>query len=249
MTADEFIATIADFEELPITIQSDLLAHYLLTQGGAASVNASAVSSIREALHLVEHTSLAQYLSNQSKKKGSKVVKYVKTKDGYVLERGFAKQVENTYLGRPAAKNISKTLRGTLTATRDPVIKSYLEEAISCFEHNLLRSSVIMTWCVAYGLFRSWIFRNHLASLNSAIGTWKVPVKISKLDDFQDLTEATLLDTARKIGVVTKEQHKTLKQLLDQRNSFAHPTAKPITPSFAEAYIETVLREIIPSFG
>jgi len=93
------------------------------------------------------------------------------------------------------------------------------------------------------------MFKNHLTQLNAAMGAWKAPFKASKLEDFQDLVEATVIDTARKIGVVSREQHKTLKQLLEQRNSYAHPSAKPITPSSAEAYIETVLREVIPSFS
>lgn len=81
------------------------------------------------------------------------------------------------------------------------------------------------------------------------MGTWKKSFQISKLDDFQDLTEAVVLDTARKVNAITKEQHKTLKQLLDQRNSYAHPTTKAITPSMVEAYIETVLKEVVPNFG
>jgi hypothetical protein len=157
--------------------------------------------------------------------------------------------LEAQHLGRPAARNVSAGLRGTLGAIGDPAVKSYLEEAITCFEHNMLRSALIMTWCVAFGLFRSWLFRNHLAQLNAAMSAWKTPFQITKLDDFQDLTEGTVIDTARKAGLISKEQQKTLKGLLDQRNSFAHPTPKIITPSMTEAYIEAVLGEIVPAYG
>jgi len=102
---------------------------------------------------------------------------------------------------------------------------------------------------VAYGLVRDWIFRNHLAALNAVMGAWKNPVLITKLDDFQELTESVVIDTARKATMISKEQNKTLKQLLDQRNSYAHPTTKPITPAIVEAYIDTVIREVLPAFG
>ncbi|OOG55930.1 hypothetical protein B0E47_08745 [Rhodanobacter sp. B05] len=85
--------------------------------------------------------------------------------------------------------------------------------------------------------------------MNSEISTWKSPKKIQSLDDFQELTEGTVIETARKAGMVTKEQFKLLKRLLDDRNSFAHPTTRTMTPAMAEAYVESVLKEVIPFFG
>jgi hypothetical protein len=249
LSADEFVANIAGLESLPISTQTDLLAYYLVSYSGAKEVTAATLASLREALHLSAHSRLPQYLSEQTKRRGTKSGRYVKTKNGYVLERSYSRSLQIAHLGRPAARNVSVSLRGTLIAIGDPAVKSYLEEAISCFEQNLLRSAVIMTWCVSYGLFRAWLYRNHLVGLNAALGTWKTPVKLSKLDDFQELTESNVIDTARKIGAITKEQQKTLKQLLDQRNSYAHPTTMVITPSIAEASIEIVIREVLPVFG
>lgn len=249
MTADQFVGSVQDFDTLSTGVQTDLLSYYLLNHGGATSVTAAMVSSLREALHLAPLNRMSAYLSERTKGKGGERRRYVKVKAGYVLERAYSKALEANHLGRPISKNLAASLRGTLTATSDPTVKSYLDEAISCFEFNLLRSALILSWCVAYGLVRSWLFRNHLAALNAAMSTWKAPFRIAKLDDFQDLTEATVLDTARKAALISKEHHKMLKQLLDQRNSFAHPTAKVITPSICEAYIETVVRDVIPYFG
>lgn len=248
-TADIFIAGIEGFESLPAAIQTDLLVLYLSKHGGAVDVTASTIASLREALHLAPQTRLPQYLSEHTRKRGPKAGKYVKTKAGYVLERGYSRALETDFAGRPAAKHISASLRGTLAAVGDPAVRAYLEEGVGCFEHNYLRSSIIMGWCVAYGLVRAWLFRNHLSGLNTAMASWKSPYQIAKLDDFQELTEAVVLDTARKAGILTKEQHKTLKQLLDQRNSYAHPTAKPVSPSATEAYLETVVKEILPTYG
>lgn len=247
--ADVFIGSVEGFDSVPAAVQTDLLVLYLLRHGGASDVTASTIASLREALHLAPQPRLAQYLSEQTKKRGPKPGKYVKTKSGYVLERGYAKTLETQYAGRPSAKNLSASLRGTLSAAGDPAVRAYLEECIGCFEHNLLRSSIIMAWCVAYGSVRAWLFRNHLAALNAAMAAWKTPFQVAKLDDFQELTEAVIIDTARKSGILTKEQHKTLKQLLDQRNSYAHPTMKMVSPSVAEAYIETVLKEVLSTYG
>ena len=248
-SADEFVAQVVDFDALPIPVQTDLLAYFLGSQDSRSPITATTLASLREALHLSVHPRLPQYLSEQTRRRAGKSGRYVKTNKGYVVERSYARVLRTAHLGRPSAKNVSASLRGTLSAIGDPSVRAYLEEAISCFENNLLRSAVVMTWCVSFGLFRSWLFRNHLAALNAVLGSWKTPAHVSKLDDFQEFTESKVIDTARKMAVISKEQHKTLKHLLDQRNSYAHPTPKVITPSIAEAYIETVIREVLPVFG
>lgn len=248
-TADAFVAGIEGFESLSVSSQSDLLALYLLTRGGAAFVSAATIASLRTALRLPAHNRLPSYLSERTRKRGKAKPHYVKVKEGYALERSYSTHLEQTYLGRPVTRHLATSLRGTLAAISDAAIKSYLDEAIAAFEHDHRRAALILTWCVAYGLVRDWIFRNHLAALNAATMAWKTPIQVSKLDDFQEITESVVIDTARKAGVLSKEQHKTLKQLLDQRNSFAHPTTKPITPAIVEAYIDTVIREVLPAFG
>jgi hypothetical protein len=249
MTADDFIAAIQDFGDLSASLQTDLLAFYLLSHAGVGAITASAIESLRTALRLADHARISPYLSESTRKRGKAKPRYVKVKDGYVLERGYSTQLQQTYLGRPAVRHLATSLRGTLAAIGDVAVRSYLEEAVSAFETAHHRGALILTWCVAYGLLRDWLFRNHLAALNGAMAGWKSPVNISRLDDFQELTEGKVIDTARSSGILTREQAKTLKQLLDQRNSYAHPTSKPITPAIVEAYIDTVIREIIADYG
>lgn len=222
---------------------------YLLEHGGAGAVGPASLESLRVALRMSNQSRLAAYLSESTKRRAGKAARYVKVKGGYVLERAYASELKATHLGRPLARHLATSLRGTLSAIGDSAVQSYLEESIAAFEHGHRRAALILTWCVAYGILRDWLFRNHLAALNRVMGGWKKPTTIAKLDDFQDITEAVVIDTARTAAVISKEQHKTLKQLLDQRNSYAHPTTKPITPSIVEAYIDTVIHEVIPAYG
>ena len=249
LSADDFVKAIQGFDQLSPSTQTDLLALYSLEHGGVSEITAGKLASLREALHLTAQARLPQYLSEQTKRRGKSLGRYIKKSSGYALERGFATELKKTYLGRPSAQNVSASLQGTLTAIGDPAVRSYLEEAITAFEQNLLRASIILTWCVAYGLFRSWLYRNHLAVINNVMSQWKVPFQISTLDDFQELTESVVIENSRKAKVITKEQHKTLKTLLDQRNSYAHPTTKIVSPAISEAYLDTVLREVVPTFG
>ena len=250
LSADDFVQSISGFEGLGMPVQCDLLAYYLLNHAGIAGVTGASICSLRGALHLAPYARAGAYLSENAAKSRSKPQpKYVKLRAGYALERSYASSLATEYLGRPGARQVASGLRATLAATSDPAITAYLEEAVSCFEYKQYRSSLIMSWCVAYGLVRAWLYRNHLASINAEMSSWKSPKTIQSLDDFQELTEGTIIETARKAGIISKEQFKLLKRLLDDRNSFAHPTTRNMTPAMAEAYIEAVLKDVIPSFG
>lgn len=250
ISADDFVQSINGFDALEVAAQCDLLAYYLLTHAGVDGVTGASICSLRSALHLPPYARAAAYLSeNASKTRGKPRPKYIKLRAGYALERSYASALTAEYLGRPGAKQVASGLRATLAATSDPAISAYLDEAVSCFEYRQYRSSVIMAWCVAYGLLRAWLYRNHLSALNAEVSTWKVPKLVRSLDDFQEHTEGTILETARKAGLVSKEQFKLLKRLLDDRNSFAHPTTRNMSPALAEAYIEAVLHDVIPAFG
>lgn len=250
MSADDFIQSIDGFDGLEVAIQCDLLAYYLLNHAGVSGVTGASISSIRSALHLPPYARVSAYLSENSAKSRAKArPKFVKLREGYALERSYASHLATEYLGRPGARQVAFGLRATLAATSDPAIAAYLEEAVSCFEYKQYRSSLIMSWCVAYGLVRGWLYRNNLAALNTEMASWKSPKSIQSLDDFQEFTEGTIIETARKAGVLTKEQFKLLKRLLDDRNSFAHPTTRNMTAAMAEAYIESVLKDVIPTFG
>jgi len=250
VSADDFIQSIAGFDTLEITLQCDLLSFYLLNHAGVSGITGTSISSLRSALRLPPYGRIAAYLSENSAKTRKKPrPKYVKQSAGYTLERSYGSSLASEYLGRPGSKHLASGLRSTLAAISDPAITAYLDEAVSCFEYKQYRSSLIMSWCVAYGLVRAWLFRNNLASLNAEISTWKSPKLIKSLDDFQELTEGVVIETARKAGVISKEQFKLLKRLLDDRNSFAHPTTRNMTPATAEAYVEAVLKDVIPAFG
>lgn len=248
VTLEEFVEPIPEFDHLSVSTQTDLLALYQKLHGTTA-VTASLLASFRESLHLPVHSRLPQYLSEQTKRSKGKIGRYVKTKLGYALERAYSQSLSASHLGRQASRQLAQELRGALASISDVAVRTYLEEAIGCFEQNHFRSSIVMEWCVAYGTFRSWLYQNHLATLNKAMSTWKTPFDIQKMDDFQELTESTVIDTARKVSLISKEQHKTLRHLLDQRNSYAHPTMKLISPVIAEAYIEAILKEVLPTFG
>lgn len=247
-SVNSFVGTIPGFASLRTSEQTDLLAYYLLAILGREQFAPVEIVDLRKRVSVAPHVGIAAYLSNGLRKRGNKPGKFVRMDKGYTLELGSRGEIAQQFLGRPAAGIVAKALRDELGSMTNPDAAAYMTEAVSCFEYGLFRAAIVLTWCVVYSTFRDWVFNKQLATFNAVSSGWKVPVTIRSIEDFQDLNEATVIDTARKAGLLSKEIHKTLKHLLDQRNSYAHPSRKPVRSSIAEAYIETTFQEVMPAF-
>ena len=243
---EDFISRIDDFESLSMGKQNDLISYFLLKHTQSAAVDAAGIAAVRSAARLAPFLQSEGHLFMGALSRPGNTQTYIKVPNGYVLERRYERDLESTYLDRPTAAVIKRNLREEFDKITDPAIRDYMDETIKCFEHKLYRSSIVMSWCVAYGTFRKWVFDKHLPELNKVTSAWKKPVNITSLDDFQDMAEAVVVETAYQADILPKETWKKLKQLLDGRNTYAHPSNVAITPSIAEAYIENTLHNILP---
>jgi len=244
-SADDFVQAIDGLGDLSAPEQVPYLIYYLTQVKSTPSASVAAIAELRTALHLPRFASLANHLSDGVKNRRDRPARYVKATGGYVLERNLRVKIAGAVAGRPTGRKIAADLRTAVATIEDAAVKDYLEEAVGCFEAGFHRAAIVFAWSAAYSLFRQWLFDEHLAALNAAIAKWSKPQSIGVLSDFEEQKEDTVITTAKTAGVVSKEQHKTLKKLLDDRNSFAHPTLKKATPSQAEAFIETILNEVV----
>ena len=82
------------------------------------------------------------------------------------------------------------------------------------------------------------------------MGTWKTPTTLTRLQDFDETigSESKVLNTAKAAGALTKEEHKLLTALLDERNSYAHPSGRKVYPPAAEAFLTRIIDEVIVRF-
>jgi hypothetical protein len=248
-TPEDFIASIPRFTEMSATEQLPYLIYYLTQHAGVAGVSATRLNAFRTETHLPSYNRTSQFLSERTKKVGTAPALFVRGKEGYVLTLAERSRIASIVTGRPTAKAVAEDLHNTMSAIVDADVQGYLEEAIGCFEHGFFRASIVFTWCAAYSVFRSWVFSKHITALNTEMATWRTPKAIRSVDDFQEHTEATIVTTARTAGILTKEAEKRLKSLLDERNSFAHPSARTASSSIAEAFIEKAIKEVITIYG
>jgi hypothetical protein len=241
-----FISRVPDFSALPSARQNEILA-YSLHCDGKAVVTVAEVDAHRLQLKLPPFPTAKQFSLHCKGIKG-KGPRFVKATKGYSLARGIFEELDRTFGQRPAALTIKHDLAKHIAELADPNLKDYLQETVNCFDHGYYRASIVMAWCAGFAILRDWLYSRHLAAMNAVMAKWKSPRHISKIEDFEELSERVVLDTARTATVVTKEQHKQLVALLDQRNSFAHPTGRKCSAPVAEAYLTQILDEVIVNF-
>jgi hypothetical protein len=239
------IREIEGFGDLKGTTQVDAIVFACLEFESSVGVKPAQVREVYDALNLVAYSRIAQYLSEASKVGRGKKPRFLKSSEGYRLEAGARADASKLFPGRATKKAVQKHLEDHLSKMPSLEARNYLAEALGCFTHDYYRAAIVMTWCLAYDLLRSFVFTKHVALVNKRLSGRKVPQTITTLEDFEAIGERDLIDTAKAAGVFGKEFHKTLVQLLDDRNSYAHPSGKPITASIAEAYIEKAVLQMI----
>ena len=242
-TVESFVRAVPDFVSLSAREQLELLVYFAVVVEGSPSVTGKQIEELRAMLNLPEGGA-ANTLSVGAR---GRERTFLKRPRGYALTRTAEERLSKR-IGRPCAITTSLSVRTHLSKVAAGPLREYLAEAAGAFEARFLRAAIVMSWCAAYYVVREWLFRNRLSALNAQMSTWKKPKTVSTVDDFEDLSERTLLDTAKEASALSKVQHKTLVALLDQRNAYAHPSGRSVSEAVAEAFLQQVADEVLVKF-
>src|SRR6266850_2734996 len=244
---ESFIASIDNFDGLPSPRQNEFLVYFRTEVQSAPFATASEIVAMRDQLNL-HHFRTAQDLSERTRRNASGQAPFVKKDRGYALERSALQTIRGMVDSRPSRRALAKELAGILETVPAGSRREYLAEALGCFQSNYMRAAVVLTWCVSFDVVRDWLFAKHLVEINKRTQSWKKSLQISRVEDFAEITERTVIDLARDIRAFTKEEHKVISGLLDRRNSYAHPTGRTISRATVEAFIEENINEIVRKF-
>ncbi len=144
---------------------------------------------------------------------------------------------------------ISKDLRKHLNGIARLETRAFVEEAIKCFEADLFRSAVVMSWIAAVDTLYAEIVNNKLAPFNVEASRVHVKWKAANsADDLSRMKEADFLDIIATIGVIGKNQKTELKKALDLRNGCGHPNSLKISRRIVAAHIEMLLLNVLEVF-
>lgn len=175
----------------------------------------------------------------------------INTPTGWELSEAGKQHLRTLGVGavRPAATNVATDLRTLLATVTDADTHSFVSEAVQCYELELYRSAVVMSWLAAVHVLKKEVFDNHLAAFNAEAlrvdSKWKVA---RTTDDLGLMIEAKFLDRLAAISIIGKNVKTELQNCLDRRNACGHPNSYKLGPNAVTHHIETLLQNVFQRF-
>ena len=196
-------------------------------------------------LTMQQPSSVSPFLAQMEKRKPKEVLR---DKKGYYLEKRVKDALETKYGQRAATVQTDKALTELPAKIPSIAERDFLNEALICFRHKAFRAAIVMTWNLAYDHLCEYVLAKHLVDFNTQLPKSYPKADISavaKKEDFSELKESQVLQVCRSANITSKDVHKVLKEKLDRRNSYAHPSTLTCAPQTAEEYIIDLINNVV----
>lgn len=178
--------------------------------------------------------------------------KVILTPNGWELTFSGLEYVSNITGSQIACQptSISINLRKHLGNVKNPDTRKFLEEAICCFENNLYRSAVVLSWVGAVSVLYDWVLLNKLKDFNAELfKRFPNSKPITKHDDFGKLREKDFLEILFSISVIGKNVKQELDKCLVLRNGCGHPNSLKIAENTVSAHLEMLTLNVFEVFN
>ena len=141
------------------------------------------------------------------------------------------------------------SLRDHVATIHNQDTVNFLNEAISCLEHQNYRAAVVLSWVGAMSLLQSHVVNHCLSAFNTEAcrvdSKWK-PARTT--DDLCLMRESDFLNTLGRLSILGKNVKQELEKGLTLRNSCGHPNSLVIAEHNAAAHIETLILNVFKKF-
>jgi len=177
--------------------------------------------------------------------------KAIRTDGGWELTgtgRKYVTGIAGVAAGQP--QKLAASLRAVTSKIRQVETRAFVEEAVLCFEHNLLRAAIVFSWIGAISVLYDHVIAAHLAVFNAEANKrdpkWK-PAKTR--DDLARMKEYDFLQVSERISIIGKNVKAELETALKLRNACGHPNSLQIGENRAAAHIEVLTLNVFAIFA
>lgn len=149
-----------------------------------------------------------------------------------------------------AAAQVAVDLRAIVRRIRDEETLAFVEETIRCYEYELYRSAVVMSWLAAMHVLKMETIKNHLAAFNAEAqrvdSKWR---QARTADDLGLMKERDFLDRLATISVIGKNVKEELQKFLKLRNACGHPNSLKIGLNTVANHLEILILNVFEKFA
>ncbi len=178
---------------------------------------------------------------------------------GYAINDGSGWQITNAgkqhlrnigvSMVSPAAVQVAGELREALSLITNAGTRAFVGEAVKCYEAELHRSAVVMSWLAAVHILQTFVVTNHLVDFNAEALRLNPKWKSAKTaDDLGRMKESEFLDRLAAISVIGKNVKDQLQNCLDLRNAAGHPNSLEIGGPSVMHHIDVLIRNVFKKF-
>jgi hypothetical protein len=245
MGLEEVVRSITGFSTWKHADKIKFFAWFLHSQGGRDRFTPSDMRACYDSLSLEQPSDVNPFLIAMLNRKPKEVLKDAR---GYVLEARIREPFETRYGYRAATIQVDRLLSELPTKIPNLAERDFLKEALICFRYKALRAAIVMTWNLAYDHLCDYVLTKKLAEFNAQLPRSFPRADISVItnkDDFSELKESQVMQVCRSANITSKDMHKVLKEKLDRRNTYAHPSTLTLAPQTAEEYIIDLVNNVV----
>lgn len=144
----------------------------------------------------------------------------------------------------------SRSLRGHADVISDSLTKSFVMEAIHCFEAKQYRAAVVFSWAGAVALLHKFVFSKKLTDFNTEATRRDPKWRVAKQqDDLGRMKEHDFLDVCEAIAIIGKNVKQILQnECLMLRNACGHPNSVSIAENSVASHIEKLIHNVFARF-
>jgi hypothetical protein len=220
---------------------------YLHVYRNKETFNPADIKAIYEELHDNAPSSFSGYFKNLVSQKS-----VLKNAQGYRLTGAARDEMNVAHAPAGNKVQVSSLLENLPNLIPNLAERTYLNEALICYENGAFRAAIVMTWNLAYHHLCDHILKNRLDDFNARwvikfAGMHKNGTKTIKvIDDFMDeLKESEVVVIAKDSGIITKNVFNIMEEKLKKRNSAAHASGVVINQLQADAFIDDVVNNVV----
>ena len=175
----------------------------------------------------------------------------IRTPDGWEITNAGRRHLDQLgiVVGFAGQKEVAIALRDVLPDVLDADTRSFVEEAVSCYEAGFYRSAIVMSWVGAVAVLHDHICAHHLRAFNTEAvrrnRKWK-PARTT--DDLGRMREAEFLDVICSLSTIGANVKAELKSCLDRRNACGHPSSLRVAAHAAAHHLEALLLNVFARF-
>ena len=116
-------------------------------------------------------------------------------------------------------------LSAIILKIKDPDVRGYVDEAITCLKVGALRATVVFLWAGTIRVIQKQLLTIGTVKTNAALKKHDPKSRtVASLDHFAYIKDKNTLLAALELGILDKNQKDTLEEALNLRNRCGHPS-------------------------